>query len=150
MLFDIILDCTGEAAKCIHLLKKGGGLCSILAGPTAESLQTVLAEGLSQHHSVTFGVKSFLSSSWGGGLFQCLSGGSRLKSECAKRDATYAHVIGTGNGSIVEKVASLMAGGQIKAVIDKVFTLENAVEAIEYQKAGRAAGKVMISVIPDE
>ena len=46
-------------------------------------------------------------------------------------------------------LATLLADGSVKAVIDKEYALDDAVEAIEYQKAGRAAGKVIVKIISD-
>lgn len=39
-----------------------------------------------------------------------------------------------------------MDGGVIKPVLDKVFPLEAAAEAISYVESGRAVGKVVIRV----
>ena len=55
-------------------------------------------------------------------------------------------MIGTGNGEIMGTVAALMAGGQVVAVVDREYSLDEALQAIEYQKAGRAAGKVVVTV----
>ena len=45
-------------------------------------------------------------------------------------------------------VADLMGSGKVKGVIDKTFPLDEAVNAIKYQKSGRAAGKVVVEIIP--
>ena len=34
------------------------------------------------------------------------------------------------------------------AIVDKEYALDDAVEAIHYQKAGRCAGKVVVNVVP--
>lgn len=87
-LFDAILDCTGEAKKCVSLLapgtniafvvcvklsSKGGGLVSILAGPTAECLRTWMEEARIKPAVCTTGLQPFLQSRWGGGIFQWFS-----------------------------------------------------------------------------
>eukprot|EP00732_Lithocolla_globosa_P004631 Lithocolla_globosa_v1_NODE_4370_length_1452_cov_41.826772.p1 type:complete len:378 gc:universal NODE_4370_length_1452_cov_41.826772:1317-184(-) len=147
--FDAILDCTGEADKCVPLLAEGGGLCSILKGPTAESLQNWLDESGLDSNNITIGVEPFLRSQWGGWIFQWFSGGTTLENACKKQGGSFHHVIGCGNGPIVRKIATLIESGEVKAVIDKIFVLKDSLEAIKYQKSGRAAGKVMI-VMPCE
>ena len=39
-----------------------------------------------------------------------------------------------------------MFNGEIRPVVDKEFTLEHALEAIQYQASGHAAGKVVVTV----
>jgi NADPH:quinone reductase-like Zn-dependent oxidoreductase len=151
--FDIILDCTGEASKCVGLLVAGnvsgggGQMCSILAGPTAEALRVWLAESEIDTACITVGVRAFLLSGWGGGIFQAFSGGRGLQKQCAKRGGKFSHIIGTGNGEIMGKLAVLLESGKIRAVVDKEFALADSVEAIAYQKSGRAAGKVVVNVV---
>ena len=145
--FDAILDCTGEAHKCVPLLAEHGGMCSILAGPTAEALQTWLREGEWPTSKITIGVNSFLHSGCGGSLFQYFAGGSSLKSKCERVGGTFAHVIGTGNGPIMNALSDCLKQNTLEAVIDTEFNLENAIEAIQYQKAGRCAGKVVVNVL---
>ena len=144
--FDAILDCTGEASKCVGLLRGGGGLVSILAGPTATALRTWMEEAQLDPSTITCGVRPFLFSGCGSCLFETISGGRPLRRRCLARGATFAHVIGTGNGEIMGAVAELMAGGQVVAVVDREYPLDEALQAIEYQKAGRAAGKVVVTV----
>ncbi|GMH85134.1 hypothetical protein TrVE_jg14229 [Triparma verrucosa] len=144
--FDVVLDCMGEAWRAVPLLKEGGGMCSIQAGPTASCLRTWMEEAKLDPRTVTTGVRPFLFSTVGGGLFNIFSGGRSLKSACEARGATFAHIIGTGNGEIMSRVASLLAAGEIKAVIDSEFTLQDSVKAIEKLMAGRALGKIVIKI----
>jgi hypothetical protein len=44
LLFDTILDATGEAMRCVELVKRGGGLVSILAGTTDAAVRRWMAE----------------------------------------------------------------------------------------------------------
>jgi len=144
--YDVILDCTGEAWKLVHLLREGGGMCSILAGPTPDALRTWLSESKISPSDVLAGVRPFLMSRLGGSIFGCVSGGRSLTSACKARGGTFAHVIGTGNGSIMRDVADLMRNGAFKAVIDSEFTLDESVKAIERQMSGRAKGKVVVKI----
>jgi len=145
-LFDAILDCTGEAHRCVELLKTGGALVSILAGPTQEALTTWLEEARVDPSTVTVGVNRFVRSGWGGSIFQVFSGARKLRKKCEARGARYGHVIGTGSGEIMQKISGLLASGELQAVIDREFALSDALEAIQYQASGRAMGKVVVTI----
>ena len=92
-LFDAILDCTGEAKRCVSLLKPGGGMCSILAGPQVDSITTWMAEAKLDPKTVTTGVRPFLTSYVGGCLMNFFTGASSLKRACAKRNATFGTLL---------------------------------------------------------
>ena len=145
--YDVILDCTGEAWKLVHLLGNGGGMCSILAGPTATALRTWLKESNISPDDIGFGIRQFLMSEIGGGIFGWVSGGRSLKKACEAKGASFAHVIGTGNGSIMTEVAKMMGDGVYKAVIDSTWKLDDSLAAIERQMSGRAKGKVVVNVV---
>ena len=144
--YDVILDCTGEAWKLVHLLVNGGGMCSILAGPTATALRTWLKESNISPDDIGFGIRPFLMSGIGGGIFGWVAGGRSLKKACEARGATFAHVIGTGNGAIMTDVAKMMGEGVYKAVLDSTWKLDDSVAAIERQMSGRAKGKVVVNI----
>ena len=144
--FDVILDCMGDAKRCVSLLKCGGGMCSIVTGPSAESLRTWLKESLWPTSKITLGVYSYLHG-FLSSTFDIFSGVSSIKNACTAKGATFGHILGTGNAEIMSIVATLMDKGLLKAVIDKTFRLDEAVDAIEYQKLGRCAGKVVIEII---
>jgi len=48
------------------------------------------------------------------------------------------------------QLAELLAQGRLVASIDKKFPLSESLQAILYQKSGRAAGKVVVLVEPKE
>jgi NADPH:quinone reductase-like Zn-dependent oxidoreductase len=50
------------------------------------------------------------------------------------------------SGEQLAKIAALVTQGIIKPVVDKIFPLEAAADAIAYVETGRAAGKVVIRV----
>jgi NADPH:quinone reductase-like Zn-dependent oxidoreductase len=147
LLFDAILDCTGEASKCVNLLRKGGGLCSILSGPTGKALKIWLNESKLSSGVVTTGIGPFLKSGIGGSLVSFFSGGCTLESSCQKRGGHFSHVIGVGNGEIMRKISKLMKDKCIKAIIDKEFSLKDSVDALQYLKAGKATGKIIINIV---
>jgi NADPH:quinone reductase-like Zn-dependent oxidoreductase len=96
---------------------------------------------------ITFGVRAFLMSGWGGSLFECFGGGRSLIAACKHRDATYSMIIGTGNGKDMGILAQLLEERKIRAVIDKEFQLEDARDAVEYLAQGRCAGKVVVNIV---
>jgi NADPH:quinone reductase-like Zn-dependent oxidoreductase len=50
------------------------------------------------------------------------------------------------SGEQLERIGALVDQGVIKPVLDKIFPLEAAAEAISYVESGRAVGKVVIRV----
>jgi len=144
--FDVVLDCTGEAWRAVDLLKEGGGMCSIQAGPTVDAVTTWLDESQMDTKRILTGVWTFLHSGVGGGLMNLVTGGRSLTNACEARGATFAHIIGTGNGEIMNEVAKLMEAGALKAVIDSEWELKDTGKAIEKLKGGRALGKIVIIV----
>lgn len=144
--FDACLDCIGEAWKLVPLLKKGGSLVSIANGPTQLAISTWLEEAEIDPSRITFGVRRFLLSGAGGTAFELASGACSLKRACRRKEANFAHVIGTGDGEIMARIAKLLELGKVEPIIDRSFPLAEALQAIEYQAAGHAAGKVVVMV----
>jgi len=50
------------------------------------------------------------------------------------------------SGEQLESIGALVDQGVIKPVLDRIFPLEDAAEAISYVESGRAVGKVIIRV----
>jgi alcohol dehydrogenase len=50
------------------------------------------------------------------------------------------------SGDILDKIKGYIEDGKIKAVIDKVFDIEEYADAFKYIESGRAVGKVIINV----
>jgi len=146
LLFDAIFDCTGEAKKLPELLRSGGGLVSIQEAPTSLCINEWLEQSeTSEYQHITFGVRGFLGSSIGGGLVDFVTGAKRLTKQCQKRQGTFAHVIGTGNGEIMGLLKDLLERNEIVAVIDSQFELANALEAVARIESGHAQGKVIVN-----
>ena len=151
--FDIILDCVGDAAKCVPLLKVDGGMASIQAGHTQSTLVNWITQNkLAQDGQVvTKLVPAFLHSKMGCvvGLF---TGGWSLEKACKAKNAHFSSVIATGNGEKLEKVAQLLHEGHLKPVVDHVFKFSDALDAIFYHRAGRLekVGKVVVEIVSEE
>ena len=150
--FDIILDCVGDAAKCVPLLKPGGSMTSIQAGRSQSTLTDWVAQNkLAQDGKIMKMVPEFLNSRMGHlvGLF---GGGWRMSKACEDKNAHFKSVIATGNGEKLEIIAKELAEGLLKPVIDSVFKLSQALHAIHYHRAGRLGkiGKVVIEIASAE
>jgi NADPH:quinone reductase-like Zn-dependent oxidoreductase len=50
-------------------------------------------------------------------------------------------------GDQLREITRLVESGVIKPLVDKIFPLDNARDAIDYSESGRATGKVVIKVI---
>lgn len=142
--FDAIFDCTGEAKSLPVLLAQGGGMVSILAGPTARCLTEWVQS--SETTGITCGVKGFLSNGCGGAVVDLFSGARGLRRACAAKGGTFEHAIGTGSGEDMKKLAKLIQDGRLRAVIDKVYPLAQCRDAFTHLESGRAAGKIIIEV----
>jgi NADPH:quinone reductase-like Zn-dependent oxidoreductase len=55
-------------------------------------------------------------------------------------------LITTGNGTDLEYIKSLVDGGKLRPVIDKVYPFAEVATAQEYSKSGRAKGKIVLQV----
>jgi NADPH:quinone reductase-like Zn-dependent oxidoreductase len=53
---------------------------------------------------------------------------------------------GAGDGSLVHLHTGPNQGGKVSPVIDRIYPLDQAAEAIGYLEQGRARGKVVLTV----
>lgn len=83
MLFDAILDCTGECRKCPKLLKcKGGGMVSIVTAATSSSIENWLSSSSPDDRKrVAFGVQGFMDMRLGKAAMDFFSGSKSIQSE---------------------------------------------------------------------
>jgi alcohol dehydrogenase len=63
-----------------------------------------------------------------------------------ERRVRFEYLFMRASGEQLEKVGALVEQGVIQPVLDKIFPLEGAAEAIAYVESGRAVGKVVIRV----
>ena len=63
-----------------------------------------------------------------------------------KRGVEYSFLFVHPDGSQLAEIGELLKAGRIRPVIDKVFTFEQAKEALGYLEKGRAKGKVVVQM----
>ena len=63
-----------------------------------------------------------------------------------ERRVRFEYLFMRASGEQLERLGALVEQGVIKPVLDKIFPLEAAAEAISYVESGRAVGKVVIRV----
>jgi len=73
-----------------------------------------------------------------------LSYGIRTKAK--RREAQYSFLFMRANGGQLAKITSLIDTGVIRPVVDRVFPFASTKEAMAYVEAGRAKGKVVVSM----
>ncbi|UCZ75888.1 NADP-dependent oxidoreductase [Dickeya zeae] len=64
-----------------------------------------------------------------------------------KRDIQYSFLFVHPDGMQLEEISEFLKAGSIHPVIDKVFSFEDAKQALAYLETGRAKGKVVIKLV---
>ncbi|MBX9445793.1 NADP-dependent oxidoreductase [Dickeya chrysanthemi] len=64
-----------------------------------------------------------------------------------KRDIQYSFLFVHTDGMQLEEISEFLEAGKIHPVIDKVFSFEDAKQALAYLETGRAKGKVVVKLI---
>ena len=126
--YDVVLNSLDKVTleKSLRVLKPGGQLISISGPPDAAFARSI-------------GASSLLRLVMGG-----LSYGIRAKAK--RRQVHYSFLFMRANGDQLSKTTSLINEGIIRPVVDRVFPFASTKEAMAYVEAGRAKGKVVISV----
>jgi NADPH:quinone reductase-like Zn-dependent oxidoreductase len=126
--YDLVLNSQDAQTldKSLGVLKPGGKLISI-SGPPDPAFARER------------GLNLFLKL-----IMRQLSSSIRRKSK--RRGISYSFLFMTANGGQLAKITSLIEAGDIRPVMDRVFPFESANEALAYVEAGRAKGKVVVTV----
>lgn len=126
--YDMALNSLGgdTLEKSLPVLKRGGRLISISGPPDIE-----FAEAL--------GLNWMLKQ-----VMRLLSFSIRKKAE--PRQIRYSFLFMQPSGEQLAKIAALIDAGAIRPVVDRIFPLASAHEAVAYVEQGRAKGKVVIKV----
>ena len=70
----------------------------------------------------------------------------RISNEAKLKPANYEFFIMGPNGTQLREIKDLVEKDLIKPVIDKEFDFSDAIEALHYQKLGRAKGKIVLNM----
>jgi NADPH:quinone reductase-like Zn-dependent oxidoreductase len=126
--YDVVLGTLrGDAIeKAVGILKPGSKVVSLI-GP----LDAAFARARRLNFFLTF-------------VFGLMS--RRIKRLARKQDVTYSFLFVRPDGAQLAEIGGLLESEHMLPVIDKVFSFEQAKEALEYLAQGRAKGKVVVRI----
>lgn len=126
--YDVVLGTLrGDAIeKAIGILKPGSKVVSLI-GP----LDAAFARARRLNFFLTF-------------MFGLMS--RKIMRLARKRDVTYSFLFVRPDGAQLAEIGGLLESEHIRPVIDRVFSFEQAKEALEYLAQGRAKGKVVVKI----
>ncbi len=126
--YDVVLGTVrGDAIeKSIGILKPGSKIVSLI-GPLDAAFAR--ARGLNFILRLVFGLMS-----------------RKIMRLAKTRDVTYSFLFVRPDGTQLAEIGELLESEQVRPVIDKVFPLAQAKEALEYLAQGRARGKVVVAI----
>jgi NADPH:quinone reductase-like Zn-dependent oxidoreductase len=112
--------------KSLGVLKPGGKLISLSGPPDLEFAKELKLNWLFRL------------------LFRILSAGIRRKAR--RKGVRYSFLFMKASGEQLQRISALLESGAVRPVIDKVYPLDAAKDALAYVDAGRSKGKVVIKV----
>ena len=126
--YDVVLQSLDKVTleKSLQVLKPGGQLVSISGPPDAAFARSIGASWVLRM------------------IMAALSYGITAKAQ--RRRARYSFLFMRANGDQLTKITSLIDDGIIRPVVDRVFPFASTKEAMAYVEAGRAKGKVVVSL----
>jgi len=127
--YDAAFDLLGgdDLARSFSVVKRGGTVVSIAGVPEPETARRDLGRGDAL-----------------AALFWAISFGTRRTA--ARHGIRYRYLFMHPSGTDLEAIAVLIDAKKLEVVIDKVFPFAEAKEALAYLEAGRAKGKVVVSM----
>jgi NADPH:quinone reductase-like Zn-dependent oxidoreductase len=126
--YDVVLHSLDKVTleKSLRVLKPGGQLISISGPPDAAFARNIGASWILRM------------------IMGALSYGITVKAK--RRQAHYSFLFMRANGGQLTEITSLIDDGIIRPVVDRVFPFASTKEAMAYVEAGRARGKVVVSL----
>ena len=70
----------------------------------------------------------------------------KITNAAKKIGASYRFLLMSPNGEQLKELAKLYDSASIKPVIDKVFNLDESIQALDYLAKGRARGKIVVKI----
>ena len=127
--YDAAFDLFGgdDLVRCFSVVKRGGTVVSIAGMPEPETARRDL------------GARGALVA-----LFWLASFGTRRIA--ARHGVRYRYLFMHASGADLETLAALIDAKKIEVVVDKIFPFDKAKDALAYLEAGRAKGKVVVSI----
>ena len=126
--YDVVLNSLDKVTleKSLRVLKPGGQLISISGPPDAAFARTIGASWVLRM------------------VMGALSRGIRARAK--RRRVHYSFLFMRASGGQLAKITSLIDAGIIRPVVDRIFPFASTKDAMAYVEAGRAKGKVVVSV----
>jgi NADPH:quinone reductase-like Zn-dependent oxidoreductase len=126
--YDVVLNSLDKVTleKSLRVLKPGGQLISISGPPDAAFARSI---GASWVLRTIMGAMSY-----------------GITAKAKSRQAQYSFLFMRANGGQLTEITSLVDDGIIRPVVDRVFPFASTKEAMAYVEAGRARGKVVVSL----
>src|SRR5215207_3879532 len=125
---DLVLDSQGgdTLVRSFECVRPGGVVVSIGGTPSAAFARRW---GLNPLLVLALGVMSW-----------------KATAAARRHKARYEYLFMRADGEQLREITRLVEGGVIKPLVDKVFPLQQVRDALAYSEAGRATGKVVITV----
>jgi alcohol dehydrogenase len=126
--YDVVLHSLDKVTleKSLRVLKPGGQLISMSGPPDAAFARSI---GASWVLRMIMGALSY-----------------GITAKARHRQAQYSFLFMRANGGQLTEITSLIDDGIIRPVVDRVFPFASTKEAMAYVEAGRAKGKVVVSL----
>ena len=70
----------------------------------------------------------------------------KITKQANSKSAYYKFIFMTPNGNQLNDITSLVEAEKVKPTIDKIFPFSETIDALVYQKSGRAKGKIVIKM----
>lgn len=126
--YDAVFDTLGGEIleKSFNIVKNGGKIVSVSGLPNAR-----------------------FAKEYGAGFFKTLlfsAASSKLAALEKKHNVQYTFLFMEPSGEQLSIIANYIEAGDIKPVIDKVFSFDDAQKAMEYAESGRAKGKIILKL----
>ena len=124
----MVLDTLGGKVSedSLQVLKPGGKLISISGPPDAEfAVEMGLGWAMRQ-------------------VIRLLS--YRVRKRAARLGVSYSFLFMKPSGEQLRSIGALIDSGELRPVVDRVFSFDSTIEALAYVERGRAKGKVIVKL----
>jgi NADPH:quinone reductase-like Zn-dependent oxidoreductase len=70
----------------------------------------------------------------------------KIRSKARRKKVTYSFLFMRADGTQLGEISALVDAGTIRPIVDRVFDFADTVAALDYVGAGRAKGKVVVTI----